>query len=174
MKKCLILFTFLMGCSTLLTAQKYGHLNFGNLISQMPETEKANSDLEAFQANLVAEGEKMAEAFREEYVSFATAVQNGDVPPKDQQAKQQQLQKKQQEILAYEQKVIADVQAKRDELLGPIIKRAEDAIAGVAKENGFAMIFDTSSFNAVLFAQESVNVMSMVKAKLGLADTAGK
>ena len=40
----------------------------------------------------------------------------------------------------------------------------------VAQENNFQLIFDTSMFNAVLFAAESEDVMPMVKAKLGITD----
>jgi outer membrane protein len=52
-------------------------------------------------------------------------------------------------------------------LYSPIIKKAEDAINAIAKEKGYSYIFDTS-VGAVLFAQESDDVMSLVKAKLSL------
>lgn len=169
MKKSLILFSFLLSGFFHAGAQQYAHLNFGNLISLMPETEAANAELEAFQKQLVAEGEKMAEQFQKDYGEFVVAVQGGDLAPKDQQLRQQQLQKKQQEIQAYEQKVIQDVQAKRDELLGPIIDKAQKAIGEVAKEKGYKMVFDTSSFNSVLFAQDSLDILELVKAKLGIS-----
>lgn len=168
MRKAVVLIAALVLSSTVMTAQKYGHLNFGNLISEMPETEAADTELEAYQKQLVAKGEEMAQAFQEEYGQFVQRVQSGEVPPKQQQEQQQALQEKQQEILAYEQEVMQKVQAKRQELLEPIVARAEEAIAAVAKENGYTMIFDTSSFNTVLFAQDSTDAMPAVKAKLGL------
>lgn len=168
MKKAVIIIAALVLGSTVMSAQKYGHLNFGNLISVMPETEAADSQLEAYQKQLVSKGEEMAEAFQQEYGEFVQRVQAGEMPPKEQQERQQALQQKQQEILQYEQEVVQKVQEKRQELLEPIVKRAEEAIAEVAKENGYVMIFDTSSFNAVLFAEDSTDIMNAVKAKLGL------
>lgn len=151
-------------------AQKYGHLNFGNLIALMPETEAADEKLAAFQQELITKGEDMAASFQEEYAAFVVAVQDGEVPPKDQQSRQQELQKKQQEIVAFEQQIRQQVQQKQEELLAPIVERAQKALDEVAKENGYVMIFDTSVFNAVLFAQDSDDVMPMMKAKLGIAE----
>ncbi len=170
MKKCLFAFSLLALSMTVAEAQKYGHLNFGNLVVLMPEAAAADEALEAYQKELVAKGEEMAATFQEEYGAFVVAVQSGEVPPKDQQARQQALQQKQQEIVAYEQELIQKVQQKRQELLAPIVEKAEKAIAEVAKENGYVMIFDTSSFNAILFAQDSDDVMPLVKAKLGIAE----
>jgi outer membrane protein len=59
------------------------------------------------------------------------------------------------------------MQKKKEELYSPIIKKAEDAINAIAKEKGYSYIFDTS-VGAVLFAQESDDVMALVKAKLSL------
>jgi outer membrane protein len=168
MKKAVVFIAALVLCSTGMSAQKYGHLNFGNLIAAMPETEVADSQLEAYQKQLVAKGEEMAEAFQQEYGEFVQRVQAGEMPPKEQQERQEVLQQKQQEILQYEREVVQKVQEKRQELLEPIVKRAEEAIAQVAEENGYVMIFDTSSFNAVLFAEDSTDIMAAVKAKLGL------
>jgi len=168
MRKAFILVAALVLSATAVQAQKYGHINFGNLISAMPETDAADAELEAYQKQLVQQGEQMAEEFQEEYGQFVTEVQSGSLPPKQQQEQQAKLQAKQQEILAYEQQIRQMVQEKRQELLAPIVERAEAAVQEVAKENGFVMIFDSSAFNAVLFAQESTDVMSMVKAKLGI------
>lgn len=168
MKKILfILFLFALG-ATQSMAQKYGHLNFGNLISAMPETKNADSQLETYQKNLVAKGEEMVKAFQEKYGEFVSDVQTGSIAPKDQKAREAALQKQQQEIVAYENEVVQKVQTKRQELLKPIIDKAQKAIDEYAKENGYVMVFDTSVFNAVLFVQEGDNLMDEIKAKLGL------
>ena len=168
MKKLFFLSFFLMVASLEVAAQKYGHLNFGNLISEIPETEAADKELEAYQKQLVAKGEEMAAAFQQNYTKLLQDVQNGTLSPQEQQTKEAELQKTQQSILQYEQEVIQKVNVKRDELLKPIVEKAQQAINDVAKEGGYLLIFDTSIFNAVLFAQESQDVMSQVKAKLGI------
>lgn len=163
----LILFSaFLFLAPSMMVAQKYGHLNFGNLISSLDETKAADSELEAYQKQLVSKGEEMAANWQKEAQAFAQQVQSGSMAPKAQQETQAKLEKERNDILAYEQEVAQKVQAKRQELLEPLITRAEKAIQDVAKENGYIMIFDTSVFNAILFAEDTDDVMDLVKAKM--------
>lgn len=154
--------------STYLYSQKYGHCNLGSLIAQMPETKSADSELETFQKQLVAKGEEMATKFQANYTAFVTEAQEGNLTPKQQQERQTALQTEQQAILSYEQEITQKVNEKREELLKPLFDKATEAIKAVAKENGYVMIFDTSVFNAVLFATDADDVMPLVKAKLGL------
>ena len=54
------------------------------------------------------------------------------------------------------------------QLLKPIFEKADAAIKAIGKEGGFQMIFDSSTFNVLLFAEDSADIMPLVKAKLGL------
>lgn len=167
--KNLIFIAFLLLTSVGLQAQtKSAHINLGNLISEMPEAIAANSELEAYQGQLISKGEDMAKAFETDYIAFANAVQSGSLPPVEQQQQQQTLEAKQQEILAYEQQIIQLVDQKRAELLSPIIKKAQDAIDAVAKEQSIQLVFDTSIFGTIMYAADSEDIMPLVKAKLGM------
>ena len=90
------------------------------------------------------------------------------MPPKELTAREQALQKEQQDIMAYEQEISQKMGIKRDELLSPLIKKVQDAIANVAQAAGYDMIFDTSRFNAILFADDVVDITKLVKAELGI------
>jgi len=152
-------------------AQKYGHLNFGNLVALMPETAAADSEMQALRQELNAEADTLAKAFQAKYLAAIEEVQSGTLSPLQQQQKQEELQKEQEKLANYEQESSQKMQARRAELLEPIISRAETAIQEVAKENGYIMIFDTSVMNAVLFAQDADDVMPLVKAKLGIEES---
>lgn len=173
MKK-LLLLLLLSSIAWSVSAQKYGHMNFGNLLSLMPETKGADEALKKFQQDMVAKGDTMAKRFQEKYVAAAKDMQEGKLSPLQQQQKEDELKKEQQTIMAYEQEISQKVQAKREELLKPIIDKAEKAIADLAKANGYVMVFDTSVFNAILFAQESDDLMPMIKEKLGIKEEAKK
>ena len=166
MKKAGIFVVLFLFSATVGMAQKYGHLNFGNLLAAMPETQAADKELDAYQKQLVAKGEKMAKDFQNEVQAYFQAAQN--MAPVKAQEREQELQQKQQEILNYEQEVAQKVNQKRQQLLKPIIEKANNVIAQVAKEQGYVMVFDTSVFNAVLFAKDSEDIMVFVAAKLGL------
>ncbi|MFN9882854.1 MAG: OmpH family outer membrane protein, partial [Bacteroidota bacterium] len=59
------------------------------------------------------------------------------------------------------------LQTKKQEIYSPILKKAEDAVKAVAKENGYAYVFDTS-IGAVIYAQDADDIMPLVKKKLNL------
>ncbi|RMF00569.1 MAG: OmpH family outer membrane protein [Bacteroidetes bacterium] len=168
MRKVFAFCAFLLLLSTMQAQDRYGHLNFGNLIAMMPETKDADAQLEAYQKDLVSKGEAMAKEFQTEYTAFVQAVQEGNLPPIKQQEMQAVLEKKQQEIVAYEQEVAQLVNAKRQELLAPIVDKAQAAVDSVAQANNFLLVFDTSIFGAVLYAEESEDLMPLVKAALGI------
>jgi outer membrane protein len=166
MKQFLLLSAFVLLGTGMVSAQKYGHLNFGNLLSSLEETQAADSTLADYQDQLVAKGEEMAKEWQQKAQAFAKKAQAGELPPVKQQEQQQALEEERAKILEYEQDVSKKVQQRRKELLEPIIAKVEAAIDDVAEENGYVMIFDTSVFNAILFAEESDDVMELVKAKL--------
>ncbi len=151
-------------------AQKYGHINFGNLVASMPETKKADEDLKVFRDGLVKDGEVKLKAFEEKYAQAVKDVQEGKLSPLQQQQRQQELEKEQQELQVLEQDILQKVEAKRQELLKPIIDRATKSIEDVAKENGYLLIFDSSVFNAVLFLQPEDDILALAKKKLGLEE----
>lgn len=149
-------------------AQKYGHLNYGNVLTLMPEVKQADAQLEVFQKELVSKGERMAVEFRGNVAKFMTEQQSGILSPKEQQTKREALEKEQVAIEAYEQEIQRQVNLKREELLKPLTDKLDKAIEAVAKANGFTLVFDTGAFNAVLFGDESIDLFPMVKKELGV------
>jgi outer membrane protein len=166
---------FMMVVALLITTStfaqdKYGHLNFGNVVALMPETANADKQLEDYRKELISKGESMAKAFQDDYGKLVADQQSGNFTRKQIETRAQELEKDQQEILKYEQEIQAKIEMKRKELLGPIIQRAENAIKEIGKANGYKLIFDTSVFNSILFAQDTDDVFPLVKAKLGLKE----
>ena len=78
-----------------------------------------------------------------------------------------EIQGLEQRIQAFQQNAQNALQQKEQELLEPILSKARAAIEDVAKEGNFTYIFD-SSMGSILYADESENVMALVKKKLGL------
>ncbi len=161
---CLIL----LCCSIPAIEQRSAFLNFGNLIADMPETKIADAELEAYQKVLVTKGEEMAVRFQEAYTAFANEVQSGNIAPLQQQQRQEQLQKQQQDIVNYEQEISQALSQKREELLKPLLEKVENLIGEVAREKGVAGVFDTSVFNSVLYGDNSFDMESLVRRRMGL------
>ena len=160
----LLLFT----TSTAMFAQKFGHLNSGNLLTQLPEVKQADETLASYQKELINKGEQMAKTLETKIQAYVQDAQSGKLAPVEQQKQEATLEKERQAILSYEQEVIQKVEQKRQELLAPVVEKVNKAIQEVGKENGYTMIFDTSIMNAILFVEESDDILSLVKAKLGI------
>lgn len=148
-------------------AFKYGHMNLGNLLEVMPETKKANDDLKVFTDKIAAKDDSLTKAFSAAYSKLEQDYAGGTVPPVQLEARKVELQKQQEFIQKFEQEAQQIVNAKREELLKPILTRIDEAVKSVAKESGFLMVFDTGS-GVMLFASETEDVTPMVKKKLGL------
>lgn len=157
-----------LASTTLVNAQKYGHLNSGNLLAEMPAVKAADKQMEAYQKELIAAGEKMATAFQEKLSVYMKKANAGELSQVQDQQEQAKLQQEQQKIAKYEQEIVAKMQEKRQELLAPILQKVDAAIKAIGEEQGYAMIFDTSVINAVLFAKDSDDITAVVKTKLGM------
>lgn len=149
-------------------AQKYGHLNSGNLMEAFPEVATSDKELEQYQKGLLDAFTVKMEAFEAAYNDLNVKVQNGSMSPKVQQEEEAKLKKMQEEIVGLERTNDQKIRQKRVDLLQPLLDKVNDAIQVVGKENGYTMIFDTSVFNAILFVDESDDVSALVKAKLGI------
>lgn len=149
-------------------AQKYGHLNLGNAVAMMPETKTADAELAAYQTQLIAKGEAMAKKFQENYEKFVKDSQSGTFPPVQLRTRQEELQKERDALVDYQDEVEELVQKKREELLKPIFDKVMAAVKDIAKENGYLLVFDSSVFNTLLFAEDQDDLMPLLKAKLGI------
>ncbi len=169
MKKILLavsLFTLFLGMQ--LSAQKYGHLNSGNLLQTLPQVKTADAQMKTFQEGLMKKGEEMAKAFEQKFQVYAAKVQNGELSQIQRKQQEEALEKERNQIMTYEEEAAEQVATKREELLKPILEKVDAAIQAVGKENGYLMIFDTSIPNVILFVRDMDDVEPLVRKKLGI------
>lgn len=162
------IFSLLLVCAALTaaSAQEYAHVNFGNLLSLLPGTAAAETELQEFNEKQIARGEEMVKELEKDYLDVQQRAD--EITPIKLREYEAEFQQRQQNILKYEQQISLDLEKKRQELLGPLIQQARDAIDAVAKEKGYKMVFDSSLFNALLFTEESTDLLPAVKARMGI------
>lgn len=148
-------------------SQKFGYCNSGALLTQIPEVKAADSDLQAFQGQLTKRGQEMVKALQDKAAELDRKKQQGAISPKDLESQTAKLEEEQAAIAKYEQEVYAKLAQKREELYQPILEKVNKAMADVAKENQFMFVFDYST-QIILYADESLDVTKLVKAKLGI------
>lgn len=144
---------------------KLGHINSTQLLSFMPETKNADSSLQKFGTSLENQLKTMSAEYESKISDFKSKEQSMSDPIRD--AKLKEISDLEGRIQDFQQSAQTSIQKKKEELYSPIIKKAEDAIHAVAKEKTYTYIFD-SSVGVLLWAQDSEDIMPMVKQKLNL------
>jgi len=169
MKKSLILlFAAMLAFSASAFAQKtvkLGHINSSDLMQIMPGKDSAQSAFEAEVKILEGELKAMQDELEKKLNDYQE--RKSQMTELIRSTKEQELNDLNQRIQVYQQNAQKKLQEKEAELLQPIIDRAKQAISDVAKENGYTYIFDTSA-GAVLYQQDSDDILNLVKKKLGL------
>lgn len=161
--KITVLFVALLACTASLQAQKFGYVNSNLILSEHPEVKQANANIESFRKQIKQKYEKDLAALQEEYAAAQAKAGQGLMTPKEQEEVAAQLQAKQNELLKFEQDSQQNLMKKQEDLLQPIIDKINQAIQDVGKEQGYQFIFDAQ---VLLYADETVDVTEMVKAKL--------
>ena len=83
-------------------------------------------------------------------------------------SKEQELQELQQRIQSFQQITMDNLEKTQAELMQPIMDKALNAIKAVGKEHGFTYIFDLSQGGILYNADNTEDVLPLVKKKLGL------
>ena len=147
-------------------AQKFGHVNTMELLSLMPERDSARVVLQNYSqmlqdemGALQLEYQNKMKSFEEKKSTYSDLVR---------QSKETELQDLIRRIQEFQGSAQQDYQQHENELLQPIMEKAQNAISAVGEENGFLYIFDISTGSVVYNSSESVDVLPLVKTKLGI------
>jgi outer membrane protein len=163
----LISIVALAGQSAMAQNFKFGHINSDELIQSMPEYDSATVKLEKFRKELLNALDLMSVELNTKNDSYQKESKNlSDIVK---QTKEQELIDMQKRIQDFQNNAQQQLQNKQTEVFQPIYVKVDKAIKDIGKENGFLYVFDVAK-GALLYFDEtkSVNVLSLVKTKLGL------
>ncbi|MDR1760829.1 MAG: OmpH family outer membrane protein [Bacteroidales bacterium] len=152
---------------TIANAQKFAHINFEQLIDSMPEKETALADLQKEYNEVKNLIEEMSVEFNKKVADAQKTYETLSATAK--QMLEQDLQESQQRIQSYQLNAEERLAQRREELLSPILNKAEEAIKKVAEREGYIYVFDVSKGTQVLYhSKNSTDVMPLVKKELGI------
>ena len=154
-------------CAISVSAQKFGYINSAELFQEIPEVKEAQANLETYQSQLQKKGQAMLTAYQTEAQALGQKQQQGELSPKAIEAEGQKLKNKEVEIAKFQQESEQKIMKKNETLFKPIRDKIQAAIDAVAKENGYAYVFDYSA-GVIIYADDSTDVTGLVKAKLGM------
>lgn len=152
--------------------QKIGHVNSTEIIQSMPEFKSANTEFEELQKKKEGELQQMGAEYQKKITTAQELQRNRSEANKDSiDAKLVQLTSELQEIerriTEVQQVAQEELQKKQEELFAPIFQKANTAVQAVAKEKGYAYVFDIASTGIPYFAGGD-DLTADVKTKLGI------
>jgi outer membrane protein len=166
MMKRMILAVGILSMAFALHAQKFGHVTSDLLLQSMPEYDSAQTKLQELQQHYELEIEriqveinKKIEEFNQNEATMSELIK---------EAKASEIQELQMRLTNYSQTAQQDLQQQSMLVIQPVMDKARGAIDEVAKEHGLIYVFDLSQGNPIYTSEESLDMVPLVKAKLGV------
>jgi outer membrane protein len=149
---------------------KFGHINFAEVWSLMPELDSVKVQLERTEKDLLAILNEMSTELQKKYDEFEANQDKWSSVVKE--SKQGEILEMQKRAKTQQDNAQTRLQQEQQKLLEPVNKKLKDAVDKVAKANNFTYIFDISSGNPVYVNEtQSTDIGALVKKELGIAAT---
>jgi outer membrane protein len=147
-------------------APKFGHIDLQALIQVMPERAAAEKQFEAFQKGLENDLGVMQKEFQTKYMEYAT--KRDSLSENLRKVKEDDLNAMNERIQTFQSTAQQQLQTKQAELLKPVFDKADKAVKEVGAEKGLIYVFDMSSRVVLYNSKESLDLLPLVKTKLGI------
>jgi len=172
--KRILIFLFLAGI--FLTGQsviaqntiKLGHVNSSELFSIMPESQTAQATLQRSAEQLQATLEELQVEFNRKYQEYLDLINAEATTSLVLTSKEEELQSLRTRIDNFQAQAEQSLNDEQTKLFQPIQDKALQAIQDVAAENGFTYIFDLAAGSIIFTAEETIDILPMVRQKLGI------
>jgi len=165
-----ILFLILLPLES--NAQKIAYIDLEEFMYSLAEVKEAQRSLESLQRKLQEEGQNLVSEYQEKVISLQQKEKLGELSPKQLEKETMDLGKEQQKLVEFEKNMISQINSKSEELFRPIKEKILDAIKQIAKEKGYAYVFNSQAnthFGGVLpIRDERDNIELLLKEKLGI------
>lgn len=165
--KLTLVVAMMLSCTTLF-AQKFGRINSQEVMLAMPETTEMQNKLQAVARDWEENLELINVEFNNKLQEFQKNLNT--LSDAARQIKEKDLNDLRQRGTEMQQMAQQDLAKQEQELMTPIIEKAQNAIQTVSKANGFTAIFETASL--VYFDEATlIDITPLVKKELGITET---
>jgi outer membrane protein len=147
---------------------KVGSVDVDYVLNQMPEAKQMEADLKSLQTQLKAQIDTKYQDFQKKLADYNANLNT--MIDAVRANTERELQQMQQNIEKLQQDAQTTVQNKQTQLMGPLYKKVGEAIAAVAKENGYTFILtqQIGGLDVLLYSDDKMDVSDLVLKKLGV------
>ncbi|WP_044170801.1 OmpH family outer membrane protein [Flectobacillus major] len=150
--------------------QKIGYISLDYILNQLPEAKQVETELKTTQTQYENLLQGKVKDFQTKLADYEKNLSGmADVIRTD---KEKELQNLQAQIEEFRQSSATSLQKKQAQLLQPLLKKIEDNMHAVAKENAYAFVFNYDAGQGttpiVLHAPDDANISDLVLKKMGV------
>ncbi len=142
------------------------HINTVEILEAMPETSKAEQELNAYYEELGQQLNSMAEEYRKKVQEYEE--QQDSLSELMKKTKQNEILDMQNRIQAFQENADKEYANKQASLYTPIREKLQKAISAVTREQGYTYMMDITSGAIVYIGDDAIDATPLVKKKLGL------
>lgn len=146
--------------------QKYGHINSLDILDAMPEYKQLMATLNQKEKQYDAQLRKMQGDYQsksEELAKYGEAMMEAV-----REERMKELQELEINIQNFQGKATTEMQSLQNKLMKPLNDKYLKIVGIVAKENGYTYIFDLAGGAVVFYPDNSGDITSLVKVKMGI------
>ncbi len=125
------------------------------IAAQLPESKEAETKLQDFQKHISDSLAQKQADFQKRVEAYVK--QKSMMPPAEQQKQEGAFRAEEQQLMALREKLLQDLNVKRDEFLKPIRELIKRAIKQVAKEEKLKIVLDKSN-PIVLYSEDNMDI----------------
>jgi outer membrane protein len=170
MKKIALLIILAISISLSASSQtRYGYIDSEYILGNIPEYKDAQRELDRIAANWQKEIEKRFASIDSMYKKYQ--VEAITLPENLKQKREEAIISAEQDAKDLQKKRFGkdgDLFKKREELVKPIQDRVFNAIEAIAKDRGYAFVFDTAGSMTIVYADPKYDLNDMVMQRLGI------
>ena len=145
---------------------KFGHISSDMLLTAMPEYDSAQAQVQDLRQQYDLEIERIQVEINKKIEDFnQTEATMSDLIK---EAKASEIQEMQVRLQNFAQTAQQDLQQKSMTFIQPVMDKARGAIEEVSKELELLYVFDMSQGNPIYASDKSIDLLPLVKTKLGL------
>ncbi len=162
LKTTLLVAIIALGFTQLTQAQKVAHINLEEVIASLPESKAMQADIEKLGKTYESEIKSASAALKAKFDKYT--AEEGTKTPEENQKRAVEVQQEQAKIGQLQQAAQQELGKKQNELLEPIVKKAQAAIKAYAKEKGFQYVLDART---LIYSEGGEDISGAIKSKLG-------
>lgn len=161
-KTTLLIAIIALGFTQLVQAQKVAHINLDEVVASMPEAKAMQVDMEKLGKSYEAEIQSKSNALKAKYERYN--VEQASKTPEENKLRATEVEQERLKIQQLNQAASQELQKRQNEMLEPIVNKAQEAIKAYAKEKGIQYILDART----LIYAEGEDISGAIKTRLGI------